>query len=122
MLNNALLNFSPFIQKRLITLKADQILKDNQVLKIGNLLIKVIHTPGHTKGSICLKCNQIMFSGDTLFNNGIGRTDLIGGSHSKILKSINNKILNQDDDVVVYPGHGSKTSIGEERKNNPYLN
>lgn len=122
MLNNALFNFSPFILKRLITLKADRILKDNDILKVGLLRVKVIHAPGHTKGSICLKCRRILFSGDTLFNNGIGRTDLIGGSHADILNSINNKILIYDDDTIVYPGHGSKTSIGKERKNNPYLN
>jgi len=121
MLNSVILNFSPFILKRLLTLKADQILNDKDILKVGLLDVLVIHTPGHSKGSICLKCNQIMFSGDTLFHHGIGRTDLIGGSHLNILNSIKSKILIYNDNVIVYPGHGPKTSIGEERKNNPYL-
>jgi glyoxylase-like metal-dependent hydrolase (beta-lactamase superfamily II) len=101
----------------------DILLKDGDILEIGELKFKVIHTPGHSRGSICLLVDGILFSGDTLFNGSIGRTDLArwGGDYNTIIKSIKTKLLTLDDDIIVYPGHGPKTAIGTERRGNPFL-
>ena len=85
------------------------------------LEIEVIHTPGHTPGGICLKCGDILFSGDTLFFEGVGRTDLPGGDHRALLKGIKEKLFSLPDGVKVFPGHGSDTTIGHEKKHNPFL-
>jgi hydroxyacylglutathione hydrolase len=84
---------------------------------------EIIHTPGHTKGSVCFyfKNDNLLFSGDTLFQAGIGRTDLPGGNYSSIIASINNKIFPLPSDTIVYPGHGSKTRVGKEKKSNPFF-
>jgi glyoxylase-like metal-dependent hydrolase (beta-lactamase superfamily II) len=83
---------------------------------------RIIHTPGHTPGCVCYHFESInaLFSGDTLFNNSIGRTDLPGGDGVKIIKSIREKLFTLPDDLKVFPGHGNSTMIGIERKNNPY--
>lgn len=89
-------------------------------LDVGGFPFEVLHTPGHTPGSICLKIGHHLFSGDTLFNNSIGRVDLPGGSMTEMKKSI--EILKElERDLVVYPGHGTKTTIGNEIDNNPYF-
>jgi len=90
-------------------------------LKLGNNEIKVIHTKGHSKGGVCYLINNVLFSGDTLFQGSIGRCDLWGGSMEEIGQSIQGKLFKLDDDVVVYPGHGDKTTIGYEKKYNPYF-
>lgn len=90
-------------------------------LKIDEFEIEVIETPGHTEGSISLLIDGILFSGDTLFKGSIGRTDLIGGCLNQILKSIKNKLLVLPNDTIVLPGHGEKTTIGEEKLNNPFI-
>ncbi|MBU1091535.1 MBL fold metallo-hydrolase [Patescibacteria group bacterium] len=84
--------------------------------------LRIIGTPGHTKDSVCIVCPQekVIFTGDTLFKNSIGRTDLEGGDYNKIQKSLQ-KIMQYPDDFKVYPGHGPNTTIGEERRNNPFL-
>ncbi len=84
---------------------------------------EVIHTPGHTEGSICLldRKEKILFSGDTIFNRGIGRTDLEGGDYDSIMKSIREKLMELDDDIRIFPGHGPETTIGNERIRNPFL-
>lgn len=99
----------------------DRLLKDGDTLDIAGMRFEVIHTPGHTAGGICLLRDGVVFSGDTLFNYGIGRSDLLGGNHSQLLESIRSKLLVLDDDTVVYPGHGDDTTIATERKGNPFL-
>ena len=84
-----------------------------------------MHTPGHTPGGICLlmkkPTNKILFSGDTLFCQGIGRTDFPGADEALLIKSIKEKLLKLDDDTIVYPGHGPSSTIGEEKRNNAFL-
>ena len=100
----------------------DKLLSDGDSLKIGNLSFEVIHTPGHTPGGICLLGHSILFSGDTLFNYGIGRFDLPGGDYEQLLKSLQSRLMSLPDETVIYPGHGPQTTIGVERQNNPFLN
>jgi glyoxylase-like metal-dependent hydrolase (beta-lactamase superfamily II) len=99
---------------------ADLLLKGGDSVDIGDLHFFVIHTPGHSPGGICLYGHNILFCGDTLFNYSIGRTDL-GGSTSQLLNSIMTKLMILPDNTVVYPGHGPATTIGEERRGNPFL-
>jgi hydroxyacylglutathione hydrolase len=99
---------------------ADSLLKGGDSVDIGDLHFFVIHTPGHSPGGICLYGHKVLFCGDTLFNYSIGRTDL-GGSTSQLLNSIITKLMILPDDTVVYPGHGPATTIGEERRGNPFL-
>jgi len=101
----------------------DQSLAQDDTLKAGPLTASVIHTPGHTEGSICLYFPQEkkLIAGDTLFAGSIGRTDLPGGSFKKIVDSLYEKILALPDDTVVVPGHGPSTTIGQERESNPFL-
>jgi glyoxylase-like metal-dependent hydrolase (beta-lactamase superfamily II) len=84
---------------------------------------RVIHTPGHTPGGICLLGEGVLFSGDTLFSCGVGRSDIptSGGSHRQLIDSIREKLLVLDDDIKIYPGHGPETTIGAERRDNPFL-
>ena len=90
-------------------------------LTMGDINIKVIQTKGHSKGGVCYLAGNNLFSGDTLFQESIGRCDLFGGSISEIEKSIKEKLFALDDDVIVYPGHGDTTTIGHEKKYNPYF-
>jgi hydroxyacylglutathione hydrolase len=99
---------------------ADVLLKGGDSVNIGDLHFFVIHTPGHSPGGICLYGHNTLFCGDTLFNYSIGRTDL-GGSTSQLLNSIFTKLMILPDDTIVYPGHGPATTIGEERRANPFL-
>jgi hydroxyacylglutathione hydrolase len=103
-------------------------LADGQTLELAGLTFTVDHTPGHTKGSVTFRTpydqddiSDLMFSGDLLFAGSIGRTDLPGGDHPTMLRSLREKVLPLADDVVVLPGHGGQTSIGRERAGNPYL-
>ena len=94
---------------------------ENTVFKLGNQEIKVIHTPGHTPGSVCFLVGEALISGDTLFYGSIGRTDFEGGSFSQISDSIQNKLFKLDDNITVYPGHDAQTTIGYEKKyNSPF--
>ena len=102
--------------------KASGYLKDNVILKLGDEIFNVLETPGHTKGGLCFFLNNDkVFTGDTLFNGSIGRTDFIGGSMSEIINSIKEKLLPLGDKVDVYPGHGDMTTIEHEKKYNPFL-
>ncbi len=100
-------------------------LVDGHVIHAGNLELGVLHTPGHTPGSVTFvaKCGgeTRVFTGDTLFRRGIGRTDLWGGDAQALLRSLRGKILTLPDEAIVVPGHGPQTSIGEERSDNPFL-
>lgn len=97
--------------------------KDNEKYFVGKYKFEIIHTPGHTKGGICIyfKDNNVLFSGDTLFQESIGRTDLYGGSAKILLESICKKLLILPDDTIVYPGHGDETKIIYEKQYNPFL-
>jgi glyoxylase-like metal-dependent hydrolase (beta-lactamase superfamily II) len=101
----------------------DQSVTDADRLKVGNLEATVMHTPGHTEGSICLyfPAQQKLIAGDTLFAGSIGRTDLPGGSFEKIMDSLKGRVLALPDETLVTPGHGPETTIGEERESNPFL-
>ena len=103
----------------------DQFMRDADGVQVGKIAARVIHTPGHTPGSLSLHVprsnSDVLFAGDTLFNGSIGRTDLPGGDFHQILKSIKDRLFIFDDDTEVWPGHGSKTTIGWERRTNPFL-
>jgi hydroxyacylglutathione hydrolase len=101
----------------------DHSIGDLDKIQAGPLVAQVMHTPGHTEGSICLyfRAEQKLIAGDTLFAGSIGRTDLVGGSFEKIISSLHDKLLALPDDTVVVPGHGPLTTIGEERESNPFL-
>jgi len=103
--------------------EVDQTLGQADVVKAGSLEGQVLHTPGHTEGSICLyfPAEKKLIAGDTLFAGSIGRTDLPGGSFEKILDSLHDRVLALPDETVVVPGHGPLTTIGEERASNPFL-
>ena len=92
------------------------LLEDGYILKIGETEFEVLHTPGHSPGSACLKSGELVFTGDTLFCGGYGRTDLPGGSEERLLGSIKNKLLVLPDETVIYPGHGPSSTIGAEKK------
>ena len=100
---------------------ADILLKEGDVIKFGNTSLNVLHTPGHTKGSISFVGKKCIFSGDTLFAGSIGRYDFPDSSFEEIMHSLREKILTLPDEFIVYPGHGPITTIGKERKNNPFL-
>lgn len=115
------LNLSGMLGAPLNFPAASLLLEDKQKLRLGNIELEVIHTPGHTPGGICLKTAGICFTGDTLFARSIGRTDLPYASQKTLLDSIRNRLMSLDDNVVIYPGHGSSSTIGEERENNPFI-
>jgi len=98
----------------------DIIVKDGDILNLGKYKLEIIHTPGHTDGGICIKIDDILFSGDTLFRGSIGRTDFPSGSFDKIEASIK-KLYTLKDDTKIYPGHGSFTNIGREKRSNPFV-
>lgn len=99
----------------------DEYVKEDDIIKFGENEIKVIHTPGHTPGGVCYLINDDIFTGDTLFYECIGRTDLPGGSFKKLENSIINKLFTLDENIKVYPGHGPLSSIGYEKENNKFI-
>lgn len=103
--------------------EVDKYVKDGDTIHFGNHEIKVIHTPGHSPGSVVfyIESDKTAFSGDTLFMMSIGRTDLEGGSYPEIVSSLKKIITTLPDDTIIYPGHGPKTSISAEKHHNPYL-
>ena len=116
-LHDVNINMSVYIGIGEVILDADSRLNDNDLLHIGNIEFKVIHTPGHTRGSICLyqEKEKLLFSGDTLFRGYWGRTDLPTSNFEHIMSSITNKLMKLPDDTIVYPGHGKSTMIKDEK-------
>ena len=116
-LNNPEVNLSPYIGMGEIELEADSRIDDNDLLHLGELEFKVIHTPGHTKGGSCLYCEEenCLFSGDTIFRGTWGRTDLPTSSREDIMDSIVNKIMKLPDETIIYPGHGMMTMLKDEK-------
>ena len=106
---------------------ADETVRDGDVIQVGNeVKLEVIHTPGHTPGCVCLYGGGHLFTGDTLFVGGVGRTDLPGGSHGQMMKSIEDRVLSLPDETIIWPGHHygsqSQSTVAQEREDNPYLN
>ncbi|WP_457552986.1 MBL fold metallo-hydrolase [Desulfobacula sp.] len=100
---------------------ADILLNDGDEITFGKITLKVMHTPGHSKGGICLYTKGHLFSGDTLFAGSIGRTDLPGGDYDTLISNIKEKLLPLDENTLVYTGHGPETTIGNEKRMNPFL-
>ncbi len=98
-----------------------QVLHDEQTLELAGMRLRVRHAPGHTEGSAVFELDELMFSGDVLFAGSIGRTDLPGGDHARMIESLRRVIVPAPDDLVVLPGHGPQTTIGQEKATNPYL-
>ena len=120
MLVNPQKNLSFFIGRPVSSPAADKLLADGDVLEAGTLSLKVMHTPGHSPGSICLLSDNCIITGDLLFAGGIGRYDFPGSSYEELVKSLR-KVMLLDDDLIIYPGHGPTSTIGEERRTNPFL-
>ena len=121
-LSNGQLNLSQFLSGESKTFsKAEKLLIDEDIIKIGDIDLKILHTPGHTPGSICLYYDGVVFTGDTLFFDGVGRCDFPYASENLLLKSIRERLLKLADSVLVLPGHGPKTTIGREKKFNPFI-
>jgi hydroxyacylglutathione hydrolase len=114
-------NLSAFFGFSISSPPADKFLEDGQEFKLGSLSFKIIHTPGHSEGGVCLLNDKTMFVGDTLFRDSIGRTDLPGGDFDELARSIRERIYTLDDDVMIYPGHGPPTTVGFEKHNNPFV-
>jgi len=121
MLGDPVANISAFIGARTISPEADVTVTDGDTVDIDGFALSVLHTPGHTPGSICLLGHETLFSGDTLFAGSVGRTDLPGGSSRQMADSLAAKIAVLDNGVIVYSGHGESTTIGREKMINPFL-
>lgn len=121
MLGDSNLNYSFMFASAPAEEEADFQLKDGDILKLGDSELKIIHTPGHTMGSISILFGKDLLSGDTLFDQGIGRTDTPGGDYESILKSIKTKLFTLPEHIAVHPGHGPSTTIGKEKSNNPFF-
>jgi len=125
LLRNPERNLSAFLGVP-FSLKSDiKVLEDKECLELGQIQLEVIHVPGHTPGGISLLMkkpkDKILFTGDSLFYHSIGRTDFPGASEDLLIKSIKERLFKLSDDTIVYPGHGPSSTIGEEKKNNPFL-
>lgn len=115
------MNLSGIMGTEQVSLEADYLLRDNEELEIAGYRIKTIATPGHTAGSVCylFEDEDVLVSGDTLFADSLGRTDLPTGSSGEIVRSITGRLFPLKDDIMVYPGHGEPTTMGHEKKYNP---
>lgn len=120
-LGDARYNLSALFGSQLEPFVADYTIEDDEEFTVGDITIKAIETPGHTVGGMCYLAENCLFSGDTLFRETAGRTDFLGGSMQELRLSLDRLMWMLDDDVTVYSGHGPQTTIGHERKFNPYL-
>jgi hydroxyacylglutathione hydrolase len=121
MLTNPAKNLSLLFGFPFKTSPADHLVKDHDTIKIGEITLTVIHTPGHTPGGISLQYDKYLFTGDTLFSGSVGRTDFTGSSQQQLINSIKTKLLTFPDDYLVLPGHGGSSTIGREKNDNPFL-
>lgn len=122
MLTSPSRNLSAFMGSNIKLKEADRLLNDGDTVEVGNIKLKVIHTPGHTPGGITIVAGDNLITGDTLFAGSVGRSDFPGGNHSQLIASIKNKLLGFPEGYGVYPGHGPSSTVGEEAKHNPFLN
>ena len=99
----------------------DRILQEGDIIDAGDMHFTVLHTPGHTPGSICLLSDDKVFTGDTIFRRGIGTTLMPGSSRRQLIESIRTRLMVLPDNTIIYPGHGRETTIGAERRDNPYV-
>ncbi|MBO8137373.1 MAG: MBL fold metallo-hydrolase [Desulfotomaculum sp.] len=121
MLTNPEKNLSVFVGQNVSLEPADKLLSEGDVIKLGNLELEVISVPGHTRGGICIKVKDVVFTGDTLFAGSIGRSDFPGGNHSELVRGIKEKLLTLPGQTRVYPGHGPDTLIEQEERHNPFI-
>jgi glyoxylase-like metal-dependent hydrolase (beta-lactamase superfamily II) len=123
LLANPSANVSAMIGMPIVAPPPDELVKDEEVVTIGSIKLRVLATPGHSPGGVCYldETEGYLFCGDTLFHGSIGRTDFPGCSTERLLDSIDKKIMSLPDTIVCYPGHGPKTTVGGERINNPFL-
>ncbi len=121
MLSGAGKGLGAFFGFRVVSPVADGFLVDGAIVSFGRVGLQVLHTPGHSPGSVCLVGENCVFSGDTLFAGSVGRVDLPGGSGGELLRSLREKLKVLPDGFVVYPGHGPRSTIGEEKRCNPFL-
>lgn len=120
-LRDSSVNLSGIIEEQSTFNAHARVLNHGDIIDFAGIRFEIIHTPGHSPGGICIKANDKLFTGDTLFNRGIGRSDLRGGDGLTLIRSIKEKLMTMDDDVKVYPGHGEASTIGDERKYNMFL-
>jgi glyoxylase-like metal-dependent hydrolase (beta-lactamase superfamily II) len=114
-------NLSAYFYEPFVSPPADQFLNGGQILEVGGLKLEVLHTPGHTPGGCSFKVDRSVFTGDALFAGSIGRTDFPCGSERILLKAIRERLFTLPDETTIYPGHGPSSTIGEERKYNPFF-
>ncbi|MDO4580984.1 MAG: MBL fold metallo-hydrolase [Bacillota bacterium] len=101
--------------------QATRLLQHDDIIELGQLRLRVLHTPGHTQGGVCLLCEDLLFCGDTLFAGSIGRSDLPGGDYDTLMDSLKETVMQLDDSLRVLPGHGPESLLGREKRYNPYL-
>jgi len=121
MLTDPTRNLSFFMGRRLRFSPAERLLADGDTIEVGTVRLEVVHTPGHTPGGICLKTDDLVITGDTLFAGSVGRSDFPGGNHRQLIRSIKERLLCLPGHTRVYPGHGPETTIEEEKRYNPFL-
>jgi glyoxylase-like metal-dependent hydrolase (beta-lactamase superfamily II) len=121
MLGDPTLNLSAFMDINLRTPPAKILLKDGDKFMLGEYDLTILHTPGHTKGGICIHSHPLLFTGDTIFLTDVGRTDLPGGDTNELISSIKERILTLHEETMIFPGHGPSTTVGYERQANPYV-
>ncbi len=121
LLENPNLNMSAMVQGHPVSLTAERYVSDGETLAVGEMELKFLHTPGHSPGGMCILVDHVVFSGDTLFEQSIGRTDFPGSSYNAIVKSIREKLFVLPDETAVLPGHMGSTTIGFEKENNPFV-
>ena len=114
-------NLSRVFMAGIVSPKAERLLEDGDVVRLGSMELKVLHTPGHTPGSISIAAPGVAFTGDALFAGSIGRTDLADGDEFQLIQAIKEKLMTLSDDTVIYPGHGEPSTIGQERRTNPFI-
>ena len=115
------LNLSFFVQPPRTFSPPEKLAKEGEKIRVGKIDLEILHTPGHTPGSISLRVDKCVFTGDTLFSMGVGRADLPGGDFITLQSSIREKILTLPDDTRIFPGHGPESTVGKEKKENPFI-